>query len=80
MQLVSFAIYLFAGYLVGIWIAGPGLFSWTVAATAWGNILVYAYMLFWPLILMWYAFIFVIIAMAVGFVLYIIFDFVKQKY
>jgi hypothetical protein len=47
------AMYLFMGYLVGLWMAAPGIFSWTLAATAWGNAMTYAYMLFWPIILMW---------------------------
>jgi len=71
-NLVSTLIYLFVGYLVGIWLAAPGLFSWTVSMTAWNNLLVYAYMLFWPFILLFHFLIWILLIAAVLFVLYMI--------
>lgn len=53
-NLIQTIMYLLIGYLVGIWLAAPGIFSWTVSATQWGNILVYVYMLFWPFILLFH--------------------------
>jgi hypothetical protein len=50
-------MYLFAGYLVGLWLAAPGIFSWTFSATLWGNLMVYIYLVFWPFILMWTLFV-----------------------
>lgn len=71
-NLLSTLVYLFVGYLVGIWLAAPGLFSWTVSATAWNNLLVYAYMLFWPFIVLWHFIIWALLICAVLFVLYMI--------
>jgi hypothetical protein len=50
---IRLAMYLLMGYLVGLWLAAPGIFSWTVATTAWGNLMVYIYLLLWPIILIW---------------------------
>jgi hypothetical protein len=73
-NILSTLVYLFIGYLVGIWLAAPGIFSWTVSATAWGNLLVYAYMLFWPLILLFHFIIWFIAIFAVGLVIYLILE------
>jgi len=64
--------YLFIGYLVGIWLAAPGLFSWTVTATAWHNLMVYAYMLFWPFILIWTFMLWALLFAAIIFVVVVI--------
>jgi hypothetical protein len=78
MQLINYSAYLFVGYLVGIWLAAPGLFSWTVTATMWSNLLVYVYMVFWPFILLWYFLIAALILSAIGFVAFIIFAYFKK--
>ena len=51
MRFLSSLPYLLIGYLVGVWMA-PALFSMTVTLTAWANIWVYVYILFWPAVLM----------------------------
>jgi hypothetical protein len=52
-RFIRLAMYLLMGYLVGLWLAAPGIFSWTLPATAWGNLMVYIYLLLWPIILIW---------------------------
>jgi hypothetical protein len=52
-RFIRLAMYLLMGYLVGLWLAAPGIFSWTLHATAWGNLMVYIYLLLWPIILIW---------------------------
>lgn len=65
MGIFRLAVYLIVGYIVGIFLAGPGIFSWTISATAWGNITVYMYLLFWPFILIFFFFFWAIILFVV---------------
>ena len=71
MRILSYIPYTIIGYLVGLWLAAPGLFSWTLAATQWGNLMVYVYLLFWPFILMWTFFLWALLIAAVIFVIVI---------
>lgn len=67
-------VYLFFGYIVGLWLAAPGLFSATVSLTTWSNIWVYVWLLFWPFMLLWHFIIWVLIICAVLFVAYLILE------
>jgi hypothetical protein len=72
-QVLNTLVYLFVGYLVGLWLAAPGLFSATVTLTAWGNLWVYVWLLFWPFILFWYATIWVLVIAALVALVYYLF-------
>ena len=70
---VNTLIYLFVGYLVGIWLA-PDVFSSSVSMTSWDDLWVYAYLLFWPFILFWKMLIWALIIGATLFVIAFIYD------
>jgi hypothetical protein len=50
-SLVQAFIYLGMGYIVGLLLSAPGVFSMTLSLTLWSNIMVYVYLLLWPLVL-----------------------------
>ena len=54
MRIFSTLVYLFVGYVVGLWLAAPGLFSATLTLTAWSNIWTWVWILFWPFLLLWH--------------------------
>lgn len=64
-EIFNTAVYMTLGYLVGLWLAAPGLFSTTLAMTQWGNIVTWAYLLFWPFILIFHFALWIIAVIAV---------------
>ena len=49
--MIKLAASILIGYFVGLWLA-PELFSVDITETAWSNIWVYVYLLFWVFILL----------------------------
>ena len=68
-------IYLFVGYLVGLWLAASGLFSATVTLTVWSNLWVYVWLLFWPVMLLWH---FITWAILISLVLVVVFLIIQK--
>lgn len=78
-QIFSTLFYLLVGYVVGLFLAPAGLFSLTIAATQWGNILTWVYLLFWPFILVVHFIVFIAIISIIGIVLFGIYEFITNR-
>jgi hypothetical protein len=78
-KLIRLALYLLMGYLVGLWMAAPGIFSWTLAATAWGNLMVYIYLLLWPIILIWTFVVWSLLFCVIIFVILVVYAYLVGK-